>query len=105
MHPCTDVEESLETINVEEITAEAIRAYLDLPDGGIKEVEMLTHEQILRRVLHQIQDVQDPGGQSELLREFSVLFMMGALLHQNPYAMPRGKGSLFIAEFEGHRID
>ena len=42
--PWVDVEASLSTINVAEITAEAIRAYLDLPDSSIKEVEMLNHE-------------------------------------------------------------
>ena len=31
--------------------------------------------------------------------------MTVAMLHQNPYAMPEGKGSLFIAEFEGRHID
>ena len=42
-----DVEAGLSTINIAEITVEAIRAYLDLLDGGIKEVEMLNHEQIV----------------------------------------------------------
>ena len=36
--PWADVEVALSTINLEEITAEAIRAYLDLPNGGIKVV-------------------------------------------------------------------
>ena len=36
--PWADVEAALETINVEEITTEAIRAYLDLPDDGVKDV-------------------------------------------------------------------
>ena len=45
MDPWADVEAGLSTINVVEITTEAIRAYLDLPDSGIKEVEMLNREQ------------------------------------------------------------
>ena len=40
-----------------------------------------------------------------MLKEFSLLFMTVALVHQNPYVMPSGKGSLFVAEFEAHRID
>ena len=47
MDSWVDVEAALQTVNVEEITAEAIRAYLDLPEGGIKEVEMFTNEQIV----------------------------------------------------------
>ena len=46
MDSWVDVEAALQTVNVEEITAEAIRAYLDLLDGGIKEVEMLSHKRI-----------------------------------------------------------
>ena len=45
------------------------------------------------------------GGHSELLQEFSVLFMTVALLHLNVHSMPRGKGSLVVIEFEGQRID
>ena len=44
--PWADLEAAYATLNVAEITPEAIRAYLDLPSGGIKEVEMLTHERI-----------------------------------------------------------
>ena len=46
MHAWADVEATLKTINVEEITAEKITAYLDFPDGGIKEVEVLRSERI-----------------------------------------------------------
>ena len=45
------------------------------------------------------------GGPMDLFKEFSVMFMKVPMLHQNPYAMSKGKGSLLIAEFEGHRID
>ena len=45
------------------------------------------------------------GGSTKLFKEFSVLFMMVVMLHKNPYAMPKGKASLLIAEFEGHKID
>ena len=41
-------------------------------------------------------------GSADLFKEFSVLFMTVAMLHQNPYVMSKGKGSLLIAEFEGH---
>ena len=37
--------------------------------------------------------------------KISGLFIMVDLLHQNPYAMPTGKGNLFVSEFEGHRIN
>ena len=106
--PLADVEAAQATINVEEITVEAIRAYLDLPDGGVKDVEMLTHERITAYygdLSTTSKTYKTIGGQSELLKEFSVLFMTLALLHLNINAMPRGKGSLLVAEFEGQRID
>ena len=45
IEPWLDVEVTLSTINLQEITAEAIRAHLDLPEGGI-EMEMLEHIRI-----------------------------------------------------------
>ena len=42
--PRADVESGLSTTNLAEITTEAIRAYLDLLDYSIKEVEMLNKE-------------------------------------------------------------
>ena len=45
------------------------------------------------------------GGQSDLFKEFSVLFMTVVLLHINPYTMPKGKASLLITEFKGHKMD
>ena len=40
-----------------------------------------------------------------MFKEFLVLFITVAMLHQNAYGMPRGKGRLFIVEIEGHKID
>mgnify|MGYP000043488808 CR=1 FL=1 len=88
--PWADVEAALATINVAEITAEAIRAYLDLPDGGIKDVEMLSHERITAYYddfSTTSKTYKTLGGQSELLKEFSVLFMMVALLHFNVHGI------------------
>ena len=92
---------------MEEITPEAIQAYLDLPDRGLKDVEMLKHERISAyygEYSTLSKTYKTLGGQSDLFNEWSVLFMTVAFLHQNAYTMPRGKGSLFIAEFQGHRI-
>ena len=81
---------------------------MDLPDSGIKEVEMLTQSQIAAYYgdySTTSKTYKTLGGQSELFKDWLVLFMRVALLHQNPYAMPRGKGSILVAEFEGQRID
>ena len=94
--PWADVEAALATINVEEVTVEAIRAYLDLPDGGVKDVEMLTHERITAYYgdfSTTSKTYKTLGGQLELLKEFSILIMMVALLHQNVHTMPRGKAA------------
>ena len=40
-----------------------------------------------------------------LFKELSVLFMRVAMLHQNPYPMPKEKGRPVIVEFEDTRID
>ena len=73
-----DVEAVLETINVEEIMIEAIRAYLVLPDSCIKEVEMLTHERIAAyygEYSIKSKTYKTMGGQPDLFKEWSVLFM------------------------------
>ena len=44
--PWADLEAAYATLDVADITLEAVQAYLDLPPGGIKGVEMLTHERI-----------------------------------------------------------
>ena len=96
MDPWADAKAALKSINVEEITAEMIRTYLDLPDGGIKEVEVLCHDRITAyygEYSTKSKTYKPLGGQPELLKEFSVLFMAVALLQKNPYAMPRGKGT------------
>ena len=81
---------------------------MDLPAGGIKEVETLDHGRIVAYYgdySTKSKTYKTMGGQSELFKEFSALFMTVALLHQNAYAMPRGEGILLITEFEGHKID
>ena len=106
--PWADLEAAYATLNVAEITPEAVRAYLDLPPGGIKDVEMLTHERISAyygEFSTTSKSYKTLGGHSDLFKEWSVLFMTVAFLQQNAHAMPRGKGSLLIAEFEGTRID
>ena len=106
--PWADLEAAYATIDVADITPEAVRAYLDLPPGGIKDVEMLSHDRISAyygEFSATSKSYKTTGGQSDLFKEWSVLFMTVALLQQNAHAMPRGKGSLLIAEFEGNRID
>ena len=91
-----------------EITPEAIRAYLDLPPGGIKDIGMLKHDSVAAYYgdySATAKSYKTTGGESDLFKEWSVLFMTVAFLQVNPYAMPRGKASLLIAEFEGTRID
>ena len=102
-----DVEVAPSTIHLEEITAEAIRAHLDLPNSDIKEMEILNHERIMAYFGEnstKYKTYNTMGGQSELFKEFSVLFMTVAMLHMNQYAMPKGKESLLIAEFKGDRL-
>ena len=41
MDPWADIEAMMGVVNVEDITPEAIRAYLDIPGGGIKDVKTL----------------------------------------------------------------
>ena len=89
-----DVEVAPSTIHLEEITAEAIRAHLDLPNSDIKEMEILNHERIMAYFGEnstKYKTYNTMGGQLELFKEFSVLFMMVTMLHQSPYAMLRAR--------------
>ena len=98
-NPWVDVQAAIARLNVKEITTEAVWAYVDLPTGGIKEVETLDHGQIsayFREYSTTTKMYKTMGGPTDMFKEFSILFMTVAMLHQNPYTMPKGKGSLLI---------
>ena len=106
--PWADVEATLVTINVEDITTEAIHAYMDLQIGGIKDVETLDEQRIAayyREYSNKSKKYKAMGGQSDLFKEFSVLFMTVVMLHMNLYVMLKGKACLLVSELEGHKID
>ena len=82
--PWANVEAAFATINVEEMTQEAIQAYLDLPNGGVKEVEILTHERIATyysEYCTTFKTYKTLGSQLDLFKEWSLLFMTVAFLH------------------------
>ena len=59
---------------------------MDLPDGSIKDVEMLNHERIAAYYgdySTKSKTYKTMGGQLEVFKEFSVLFMIVSLLQQN----------------------
>ena len=63
---------------------------MDLPEGSIKEVEMLDHECIVAyygEYCVKSKTYKTMGGQSEVFKDFSMLFVMVAMLHQDAYAM------------------
>ena len=79
-----------------------------MPGVEIKEVETLDDGRIAtyyEDYSMTAKTYKTMGGPSDLFKEFSVLFLMVAILHMNPYAMPKGKVSLLIVEFTSHMID
>ena len=106
--PWVDLKAVYATIDMADITPEVVRAYQDLPPGGIKDVEMLSHDRISAyygEFSATSKSYKTMGGHSDLFKEWLVLFMTVALHQQSDQSMPRGKGSLLIAEFEGTKID
>ena len=85
--PWADVEATLATINVEDITTEAIHAYMDLQISGIKDMETLDDRKITayyEEYSTTSKTYKTMGGQSDLFKELSVLFMTVVMLHMNP---------------------
>ena len=85
--PWADVEAAYATIDVAEITPEAIRAYLDLPPGGIKDIGMLKPDSVAAYYgdySATAKSYKTTGGGSDLFKEWSVLFMTVAFLQVNP---------------------
>ena len=81
---------------------------MDLRTAEIKEVEIVDDGRITAYYgdySTTAKTCKKMGGPSDLFKELSVLFMKVAILHMNPYAMPKGKASLLITKFEGYKID
>jgi hypothetical protein len=86
----------------------AIRAFLDLEQGGLPRVEMLDEAQLTEYIGEfspTAKAFKMQGGPDECFREFAGFFGLYALLNLNAYSISKNRGSLLVAEWENRNIN
>jgi hypothetical protein len=86
----------------------AVRAFLDLPVGGILEVECYSDAVMMRYFGEYSSTAKSfliSGGSHEGFKEFAGFCAQWMLLQSNPTAVSKVRGSLIIASWENRHLD
>jgi hypothetical protein len=90
--PWANLEEALAPVDVDELSTEAVRAFLDMPGAGEKEVEMYS-DAVLTEYFGEYSPTSKSflitGGRSEAFKEFAGFAAQWMLLQSNPTAVTR----------------
>jgi hypothetical protein len=85
-----------------------VRAFLDLPDGGVPEVECYS-DAVMTKYFGEYSSTAKSflisGGSHEGFKEFAGFCAQWMLLQSNPMAVSKVRGSLIIASWENQRLD
>jgi hypothetical protein len=106
--PWANLEEAMAQVDVDELLMEAVRAFLDLPEGDETEIETYNNA-----VLTEYFDEYSPtaksffitGGRSEAFKEIASFCAQWMLLQSNPTAVTKIRGSIIIAGWENRALD
>jgi hypothetical protein len=102
------MEAALDRIHVDDLNPEAVRAFLDLLDGGVPEVECYS-DAVMTRYFGEYSSTAKSflisGGSSEAFKEFAGFCAQWMLLQSNPTAVSKVRGSLIIATWENRHLD
>jgi hypothetical protein len=102
------MEAALERTHVDDLNLAAVRAYLDLPDGGVTEVESYS-DAVMTRYFGEYSSTAKSflisGGSNEAFKEFAGFCAQWMLLQSNPTAVTKLRGSLIIASWENRHLD
>jgi hypothetical protein len=102
------MEAALDPIHVDDMNPAAVRAFLDLPDGGVPEVECYS-DAVMTRYFGEYSSTAKSflisGGSSEAFKEFAGFCAQWMLLQSNPTAVSKVRGSLIIASWENRHLD
>jgi hypothetical protein len=95
-------------VDVDELSTEAVRAFLDMPEGGEKEVEPYSDAVLTEYFGEYLPTVKSffiTGGRSEAFKEFAGFAAQWMLLQSNPTAVTKVWGSFIIAGWENRALD
>jgi hypothetical protein len=106
--PWANIEAALEQTHVDDLNPVAVRAFLDLPDGGVTEVESYS-DVVMTRYFGEYSSTAKSflisGGSNEAFKEFAGFYAQWMLLQSNPTAVTKVRGSLIIASWENRHLD
>jgi hypothetical protein len=106
--PWANLEEALAQVDVDELSTEAVWAFLDMPEGGEKDVEPY-RDAVLTEYFGEYSPTAKSflitGGQSETFKEFAGFATQWMLLQSNPTTAMKVRGSLIIAGWENRALD
>jgi hypothetical protein len=106
--PWVNMEATLERIHVDDLNPTAVRAFLDLLDGGVTEVESYS-DAVMTRYFGEYSSMAKSFliscGSNEAFKEFAGLCAQWMLLQSNPTAVTKVRGSLIIASWENRHLD
>jgi hypothetical protein len=106
--PWANLEEAMVQVDVDELSTEAVRAFLDIPEGGEKEVEPYS-DVVLTEYFEEYSPTAKSffitDGRSEAFKEFAGFAAQWMLLQSNPTAVTKVRGSLIIAGWENRALD
>jgi hypothetical protein len=85
-----------------------VRAFLDLPDGGVTEVESYS-DAVMTAYFGEYSSTTKSflisGGRNEAFKEFAGFCAQWMLLQSNPMAVTKVCGRLIIASWENRHLD
>jgi hypothetical protein len=98
--PWANMEEALARVDVDDLNPAAVRAFLDLLDGGATEVESY-NDAVMTEYFGEYSSTAKSflisGGRSEAFKEFAGFCAQWMLLQSNLTAVTKVRGSLIIA--------
>jgi hypothetical protein len=106
--PWVNMEAALDRIHVDDMNPAAVRAFLDLPDRGVPEVECYS-DVVMTRYFGEYSSTAKSflisGGSSKAFKEYAGFCAQWMLLQSNPTAVSKVRGSLIIASWENRHLD
>jgi hypothetical protein len=102
------MEETLAQVDVDELSTEAVRAFLDLPEGGKKEAGTYKDAVLTEHFGEYSPTAKSfliTGGRSEVFKEYAAFCAQWMLLQSKPTAVTKIRGSLIIAGWENRDLD
>jgi hypothetical protein len=102
------LEEVLAQVDVDELSTEAVRAFLDLSKAGSTDIGMYT-DAVLTEYFGDYSSTTKSnlitGGRSEAFKEYTAFCAQWMLLQNTPTAVMKIRGSLIIARWENRDLD